>query len=569
MRISEKGGKVIIDESTQTVPKEAKDRCLSSPRRTSVSARWLLRVVQVRLRFLFVLLAGFLIVGKWNVLRNYWDTLTTPSPSKLISGGINQETEYFCPMCPGVLSAWPTKCSVCNMPLVRRKKGGGQQLPDGVLARMQLSPYRIHLAGIQTATVEYRPLVREIRARGLVIESQAADSGEQASGGGEAAGVRHQASGHPEGTQHQASGARSEGDELLCLVAAEIEQRDIPFVRAGADALVAPDVELAGEPRIGRVLRIYPEVSPQTHRVRIDVAVPDAEQALWRGMQVHVRIRRRLAELQPFRSQPADPPPRAESEPRTLYTCAEHPDILRDKRERCPQDNTVLMDYPLSDLERVAWWCPMHPEVTADVPGASCEACNGMQLVPRIVQYRPAGEVLAAPESAILDLGDRRVVYVEQMLGMFDAVEVVVGPRCDGYYAIVRGLEPGQRVAATGAFLLDAESRLNPSVAAGYFGASLDDASPTGRPAPSPSHQHNSSEKAEIRTALDKLPPDERAAAERQKLCPITGMPLGSMGTPVKIDLRGKTIWLCCAGCEAEAAENPDKTLQKLKQIKQ
>ncbi|OYV84806.1 MAG: hypothetical protein B7Z73_14760, partial [Planctomycetia bacterium 21-64-5] len=99
-----------------------------------------MRVAQVRLRFLFVLLAAFLIVGKWHVLRNYWDTLTMPSPSKMLSGGINGETEYFCPMCPGVISGWPTKCSVCNMPLVRRKKGGAQQLPDGVLARMQISP---------------------------------------------------------------------------------------------------------------------------------------------------------------------------------------------------------------------------------------------------------------------------------------------------------------------------------------------------------------------------------------------------------------------------------------------
>ena len=158
------------------------------------SLRWALRVAQVRLRFLFVLLAGFLIVGKWNVLRNYWETLTTPSPSKLVTGGITDETEYFCPMCPGVLSPWPTKCSVCNMPLVRRKKGGGQQLPDGVLARMQLSPYRIHLAGIQTAAVAYRPLVREVRADGMVL--QVAEAVADGSGGGqEASGVRRQASG--------------------------------------------------------------------------------------------------------------------------------------------------------------------------------------------------------------------------------------------------------------------------------------------------------------------------------------------------------------------------------------
>ena len=54
---------------------------------------------------------------------------------------------------------------------------------------------------------------------------------------------------------------------------------------------------------------------------------------------------------------------------------------------------------------------------------------------------------------------------------MFDGVEVVLGPRCGDFYPVVRGLEVGQRVAFAGAFLLDAETRLNPSLAAGYFGA--------------------------------------------------------------------------------------------------
>ncbi|HET6879399.1 MAG TPA: heavy metal-binding domain-containing protein, partial [Pirellulales bacterium] len=273
-----------------------------------------------------------------------------------------------------------------------------------------------------------------------------------------------------------------------------------------------------------------------------------------------------LAELEPFASQPADPPSRSEDEPRLLYTCADHPEVLRDKRERCPHDDTVLMDRPLADLERVVWWCPMHPEVRAKESGHTCEECHGMQLVLRIVQYRPSGEVLAVPETAVLDLGDRRVVYVERMPGMFDAVEVVVGPRCDGYYAVLRGLEPDERVAATGAFLLDAETRLNPSIAAGYFGASLANASSVDSPAAS--HRHDPSKEAQILAALDALPPDERAQAKRQKLCPITGMPLGSMGTPVKIEIQGNTVFLCCAGCEAEASENPGQTLEKLKQVK-
>jgi len=128
---------------------------------------WMLQLAQVRLRFPIVLVAAFLIVGQWQVLRNYWDTFVVPA-RLAAGGGISADTEYFCPMCPGVVSDWPSKCSVCNMPLVRRKKGEAVHLPDGVVARMQLSPYRVQLAGIRTAAAEYRLLVREVVTQGIV-----------------------------------------------------------------------------------------------------------------------------------------------------------------------------------------------------------------------------------------------------------------------------------------------------------------------------------------------------------------------------------------------------------------
>ncbi|HWB11059.1 MAG TPA: heavy metal-binding domain-containing protein [Pirellulales bacterium] len=523
--------------------------------------RWLLQVAQVRLRFLFVLVAGFLIVGNWQVLRNYWDTWTTPGGYRPVTGAVSQDIEYFCPMCPGVISVWPTKCSVCNMPLVRRKRGDAQQLPDGVLARMQLSPYRVHLAGIQTADVGYRPLTHQVVAMGFVSSTPitAAEDGAAEDRAGEAS-----ADGPTEA---------SAANDLPTMIAAEIDQRDIPFVSPGAAVLIFPQTDLAGEPREGRVSHVDREVSRQTRRVRIEVSAVDASDALWPGMQVRLEIRRPIAELEPFSSQPADPPPVAEGEVRVLYTCPAHPEVLSTKRERCPHDDNLLMDRPLADLERVGWWCPMHPEITSTEPGHECDACNGMKLLPRIVQYRPVGEVLAVAETAVIDLGDRRVAYVERMPGMFDALEVVVGPRCGGFYPVIRGLEPRQHVAATGAFLLDAETRLNPGVAAGYFGASLSGSTPPSSVSPAaqtqPDAENDPSDRkaAEIRDALAKLTAQERASAERQKVCPITGMALGSMGTPVKVDLNGRAVWLCCAGCETVASEEPGKTLEKLEQL--
>ena len=113
----------------------------------------------------------------------------------------------------------------------------------------------------------------------------------------------------------------------------------------------------------------------------------------------------------------------------------------------------------------------MHPTATADQPGSVCSACGGMVLKPQVIAYSPAGQVLAVPRSAVVDAGKRQVVFVESMPGMFDGVEAVLGPRCGDYYPVVRGLSAGQRVAFAGAFLLDAETRLNPGLASAYFGA--------------------------------------------------------------------------------------------------
>lgn len=49
------------------------------------------------------------------------------------------------------------------------------------------------------------------------------------------------------------------------------------------------------------------------------------------------------------------------------------------------------------------------------------------------------------------------------------------------------------------------------------------------------------------------------AAVARQKICPVSGKPLGSMGTPVAVDVNGQTIYACCQGCVDEIRSNPAK----------
>jgi Cu/Ag efflux protein CusF len=76
---------------------------------------------------------------------------------------------------------------------------------------------------------------------------------------------------------------------------------------------------------------------------------------------------------------------------------------------------------------------------------------------------------------------------------------------------------------------------------------------------------------AEIKHSLAKLSPEDRKLAEVQKYCGVQGKKsrLGSMGTPVKLMLKGQPVFLCCDACTERAQANPEGTLARVEELKQ
>ncbi|MFV2066896.1 MAG: hypothetical protein ACC645_07920 [Pirellulales bacterium] len=60
------------------------------------------------------------------------------------------------------------------------------------------------------------------------------------------------------------------------------------------------------------------------------------------------------------------------------------------------------------------------------------------------------------------------------------------------------------------------------------------------------------------------VPTDTRTLAEKQRVCPVTEQPLGSMGKPYQVRAKGRDVLLCCKGCVAKFKSDPDKYLAKL-----
>jgi Cu(I)/Ag(I) efflux system membrane fusion protein len=582
---------------------------------TSGKLRLVGLVILKRLRFIAVLAAVGLFICKWDTVMNYWDKWTRPR--NVAARQLQPGQEFYCPMDPQVVRATyepngdVPKCPICGMPLSVRKKGEAAKLPEGITGRVQLSPERIQLAGIKTVPVEYRPVARETTTVGYVtydesrlsrivsrvegyVEKLYADTtftvvhkgdplaeiyspelystaqelllATRGAGVADLAaaartkllllGVGQQeidgivASGKPlprliirspqtgcvvdkkivEGAAVEAKMALFEVADLSTVwVEADVYEKDIAFLQAGQPVEATVEAYL-NRTFFGRLALIYPQLETTTRTNRVRFELDNRDHALRPGMFATVRIDTPLESIEPYKSVAAK--------------------VGREKGT-----GPISRNGPESAAQKLD---------LSPFPAAAS-------------RY----EFLCVPERAIIDTGSKKVVYVEREPGMFEGVEVELGPRQGAYYPVVKGLNVGDRVAAAGGFLIDAETRLNPAAASTYFGASGGPQSntvPSGATKPRPPAAPSGTIKLRPPVApaaatgiapedlenINQLPKADRKLARAQRICPITGAALGSMGVPVKVTLRGRAVFLCCQGCVAKAQQTPDETLKRL-----
>lgn len=141
---------------------------------------FVLRFLEIRLRFILILVVTALLVGYWDTIQNYYERWQRERASvgHVHDGeAAESEFEFFCGMHPFVVRDRQSKCPICGMDLTQRKKGAPVSMPEGVLARVQVSPHRIMQAGVQVEPALYRMLTREVRSFGVVevAETRVAD----------------------------------------------------------------------------------------------------------------------------------------------------------------------------------------------------------------------------------------------------------------------------------------------------------------------------------------------------------------------------------------------------------
>jgi membrane fusion protein, copper/silver efflux system len=523
--------------------------------------RMVVKVIELRLRFIALMAITGFVFGNWDTIRNYYEKWDRPAVERIAA----EDVQYFCPMHPNVIRDQPGNCPICGMPLSKRKLGAREVLPDGVVSRVSLAPFRVAQAGVRTVEVEFSPLVETLETVGrvdyderrraivaskikgmsrveklfvnfegmdieakqplaelyapeldqameelLLVHRSTREKGSGTSAiaktilgepterlrlateklvrwgitkeqvdkilrnGRSNARVSIQApiGGHVTRLNVREGQYVSEGDVLFEVadlqrvwVVAQVHEDQLALVRENED-VEATVRAFPGETFRGKVTFVQPHVDASTRTVDVRFDLENPQHRLRPGMYAKVSIKAPVADLPAFQAQRA--------RVRADYDLTKG-DQTVDAQRICPVSTLKLgqMGPPiLVELsDRKVWTC--------------CKDCpdklktSPAKFLARITPP-PIDRVLSIPEEAVIDTGSRRLVYVEAEPGIFEGREVVLGPRAGNRYPVLEGLLPNERIAAAGAFLIDAETRLNPAAGALYFGGT---GTPGSRPA--------------------------------------------------------------------------------------
>ena len=508
--------------------------------------RLIVKVVELRLRFVALMAATALAFAYWDTIWNRYEKWMRPSAHEQVAAA---SIEFYCPMHPHVVQSESGACPICGMPLAKRKKGENAALPAGVTARVELAPFRVAQAGIKTADVGYTALEQSLTTVGTIAFDERRMSnivskvpgksrvetlyvsftGENVEAGQPLAELYspelNQAiqelltSSRRAGSsvQPQTELARSllndgremvrasaeklkrwgvtqaqideilktgqtdfkfkilspvrghvfkknvvEGQEVqegypmfevvdlhTVWVQAQVYERQLSLVREGQTVEATVDA-FPGETFSGKVEFVQPHLDPATRTVEVRYGLTNPDHRLRPGMFATVTLRTPIADTTPFRTRFATT---------KIAQGDGHPlNLTADDQKTCPVTIARLG----------SMGAPIAVEIEGQKVWTCCSACPP-RLKAQPIKYLarlappPRDQVLTVPESSVIDTGSRKIVYVESEPGVFEGREVVLGSRIGNQFPVIEGLAPGEKVAAAGAFLIDAESRLNPA----------------------------------------------------------------------------------------------------------
>ncbi len=359
---------------------------------------------------------------------------------------------YTCSMHPSVKETAPGKCPICGMDLIAVTK---EQQQQGVVV---IDDERRQLIGVRTGLVILAPMHKDFRVVGHVTydESSLAD-------------VNLKVHGWITKLYVNQTGQKvTRGQTLFSLYSPELYNAEQDFLLAaqGARALAAAPVD--GPDRVeslahaarqrlhllglddGQIEALAKQGAPSEN---IPISSPASgfiiEKNVVEGASVDAGMRLyRIAaltkvwiEAQVYEGDLADVLP-GQSAKVTL-------DYLPGRS----YEAKVAFVYPYLDPQTRTG------EVRLELANKDLDLRPGMYA--SVTLGADLGPRVQVPSAAVVYTGPRRLVFVDEGQGRFRPQDIAVGTVSNGMYEVLSGLEPGDRVATSGVFLIAAEARIS------------------------------------------------------------------------------------------------------------
>jgi Cu(I)/Ag(I) efflux system membrane fusion protein len=376
------------------------------------------------------------------------ESIASTAPGAAAAGAIDH---YTCSMHPSVHQAAPGKCPICGMELVPVTK---EQRQDGVVL---IDDERRQLIGVRTEPVVLGPMRKDFRVVGHVTydESSLAD-------------VDLKVHGWITKLYVSQTGQKvTRGQTLLTLYSPELYNAEQDFLLASQSAATPPPSPGGGPSRVDAMARAARQ---RLHLLGLEETQIDAiakagvpsegipvaspaggfviEKNVVEGAAVDAgtRIYRIAAltkvwiEAQVYEADLAS------------VHAGQAASVTLDYLPGRTYDAKVAYVYPYLDPQtRTA-------QVRLELANKDLDLRPGMYA--SVTLGADLGQRVQVPSVAIVYTGPRRLVFVDLGEGRFRPEEVSVGAESGGMYEVLSGLEPGDRVATSGVFLIAAEARI-------------------------------------------------------------------------------------------------------------
>jgi RND family efflux transporter MFP subunit len=366
---------------------------------------------------------------------------------------------YHCPMHPTYVSDKPGDCPICGMKLVpiepeARTTGGA--VPGR--ASLSLSPEKRQLLGIRSEEIHHGPLTRVIRTVGRVAVDERRLHH-----------IHTKYDGYVEHLYVDFTGKFVKKDEhLLSIYSPELvaTQQEYLLAYNAQEQMAGSEIPSVAQGSLNLLEAARQRLLLWDMRSE-DIEALEKAGKVSRTIDLHSDVAGYVVQKMAFhgmRVTPAD----------TLFDIADlsHVWVLADVYEsdlplvRIGMQGELTVPYLPGKKWRgaVTYVNPTVEEKTRTIKVRIELRNSGLLLKPDMfadVQLRAElGPSLSVPESAVIDSGGRKLVFLDQGEGRFEPREVELGVRVGSSFQVLSGLDDGERVVTSANFLLDSESSL-------------------------------------------------------------------------------------------------------------